>query len=122
MQSRVQTAVLASACILLGANLWRPASAASRQPDVSDVVRARRIELLDDQGRPRATLKVEENGETLLRLFDARGTIRVKLGAGSDGSGLILMNEDTQPAVHILARDTTSISLSAKDKSKRIEP
>jgi hypothetical protein len=35
---------------------------------------------------------------------DASGTIRVKLGAGNGGSGLILLDETTEPGVQIIPR------------------
>ena len=77
-----------------------------------DVIRARALELVDERGRVRAQLNVESSGEVVLRLRDSAGTIRVKLGAGDDGSGLLLANEQTEPGVHILAnRRATSITL-----------
>ena len=36
------------------------------------------------------------------------GTVRVKLGAGKDGSGLLLANDANEPGVHILAKDSGS--------------
>ena len=40
--------------------------------------------------------------------MDAEGTIRVKLGADRDGSGLLLANEATEPGIHLLAGKTGS--------------
>ena len=51
----------------------------------------------------RARLNVEANGEVVFRLLDETGTIRVKLGAGSDGSGLLLANDATEPGIHMVA-------------------
>jgi|SRR5687767_4635594 hypothetical protein len=79
---------------------------------VPDVIRVRALELVDERGRVRAQLDVEASGEVVLRLRDSTGTIRVKLGAGHDGSGLLLANERTEPGVHILANQrATSITL-----------
>lgn len=91
---------------------------------VAEVLRARTIELVDDKGQARAQLKVESDGEVVFRLRDSRGTIRVKLSASEDGSGLVLLNDETEPAVHALARrDGTTITLTEKGKQKRvIEP
>ncbi len=124
MNSRLIRALLCVIGMLLVANLLRPATAQTKSPATPDVLRAQMIELVDAAGRRRASLKVEADGETLLRLFDERGTIRVKLGAGLDGSGLILMDNNTEPAVHVLARgDAASIALSAPKKAPRvIEP
>jgi hypothetical protein len=53
-------------------------------------IRARSIELVDDKGQSRALLSVETNGETVFRLRDAEGTIRVKLGAENTKSKLAI--------------------------------
>ena len=67
------------------------------------VLRGSALELVDQQGRIRGRLSIEPQGEVVFRLFDQRGTIRVKLGAGADGSGLLLANDATEPGVHLLA-------------------
>ena len=85
---------------LLGALAVGQANAA---PDVAPVVRARLIELVDARGQVRAQLKTEDSGEVVMRLRDQTGAIRVKLGAGEHGSGLLLNNEKTEPGVHMLA-------------------
>ncbi|HUP25871.1 MAG TPA: hypothetical protein VNB06_23385 [Thermoanaerobaculia bacterium] len=82
-------------------------------PAAPDVLRARAIELVDVRGQVRAQLDVEESGEVVFRLRDASGTIRVKIGAAEDGSGLLLLDEKTEPGVHLLAKsDGTSFTLS----------
>jgi hypothetical protein len=79
------------------------------------------LELVDERGQVRASLKVEPGGEAIFRLADAKGTIRVKLGASEDGSGLILMDGRTEPAVHLLAAPTgTTVTLAEKGKEKRV--
>jgi hypothetical protein len=84
------------------------------------IVRARAIELVDDRGLVRAQLDVEATGEVVLRLRDASGTIRVKLGASEEGSGLVLLDETTEPGVHLLAkRAGTSVTV-AKGKQHHI--
>jgi hypothetical protein len=70
----------------------------------SPILRGRVIELVDDRGQVRSRLNVEPSGEVVLRLIDQNGTIRVKLGAGEDGSGLVLLDEATEPAIHMIAR------------------
>jgi len=85
------------------------------------VVRAKTIELVDDHGLVRASLKVEPGGEVVFRLTDQTGTIRVKLGAGTDGSGLLLANDATEPGFHALAVSKgTSLRLRNKDGSERL--
>ncbi|OHB82241.1 MAG: hypothetical protein A2V98_19505 [Planctomycetes bacterium RBG_16_64_12] len=73
---------------------------------VTPIVRARAFELVDGRGQVRSRLNVEPNDEVVLRLLDRNGTIRVKLGAAEDGSGLVLLDEATEPAIHIIARRT----------------
>ena len=64
----------------------------------------------------------------MLRLLDRNDTIRVKLGADEGGSGLPLLDEVTEPGVHMIARrsgisvrpTTTSLTLRAADGRERI--
>jgi hypothetical protein len=93
-------------------------------PGPGEVLRGSALELVDDGGRIRARLNVEPSGEVVLRLLDRRGTIRVKLGAGEDGSGLLLANDATEPGVHLLAKaDGSSIRVANKDgRERRLAP
>lgn len=80
------------------------------------LLRAQAIELVDQRGQVRAALTVEANGETVFRLRDAKGTIRVKLGASEDGSALLLIDGTTEPGAHILSRRTaTTFTLRGQD-------
>ncbi len=67
---------------------------------------------------------MESNGEVVFRLRDAQGTVRVKMGASEEGSGLLLINHLTEPGVHILAdQNGTSLTLTEQGGAKRvIEP
>jgi hypothetical protein len=86
-----------------------------------ETVRARAIELVDQQGRVRAQLNVEPNGEAVFRLRDAKGEIRVKLGADGEGSGLILLDGATEPRIHMLAKDSgISVTLTNKGGQRRV--
>lgn len=94
----------------------------------TSILRGRALELVDDRGQIRSRLNVESSGEVVLRLLDQNGTIRVKLGAGEDGSGLLLADEETEPGVHIIARragtserpTTTSITLRGAEGQERV--
>jgi hypothetical protein len=79
---------------------------------------------VDEAGKVRASLKIEEGGETVFRIMDETGTIRVKIGGSKDGSGLVLLDDATNPGIHALAKTTgTTLSLVGKDgKKKQIEP
>jgi hypothetical protein len=78
------------------------------------VLRGRALEITDDEGRTRASIKVYPasvlpDGTTypetvLLRLINSQGTPNVKLAATEDGSGLVLSGEANPTHVQILAR------------------
>jgi hypothetical protein len=57
--------------------------------------------LVDERGQVRARLSTESTGEVVLRLLDQQGTIRVKLGASTDGSGVVLANDATDVGLRI---------------------
>jgi len=90
------------------------------------VLRGRALEITDDEGRTRATIKVYPpsvlpDGTTypetvLLRLINSQGTPNVKLATTEDGSALVLSGEANPTHVQILARGTTT-SLKLTDKS-----
>jgi hypothetical protein len=99
-------------------------------PGVPSVLRAHTLELIDDHGQVRSRLAVEPEGEVVLRLFGENGTIRVKLGASEAGSGLLLTDEATEPAVHLVARAaattarpaTTGITVRKNGQEKAFKP
>jgi hypothetical protein len=87
---------------------------------VPDTVRARAIELVDERGQVRAQIDVEPSGEAVFRLRDSSGQIRVKLGASGDGSGLLLLDASTEPAIHMLAKNReTSVTLAGQNGRRR---
>jgi hypothetical protein len=90
------------------------------------VLRGRALEITDDEGRTRASIKVHPtsvlpDGTTypetvLLRLINSQGTPNVKLAATEDGSGLVLSGEANPTHVQILARGpTVSLKLTNMD-------
>jgi hypothetical protein len=86
----------------------------------ADVIQTQKFELVDDKGKVRASITIEESGETVLRLKDENGNIRVKLGASKDGSGIVLLDDDTNPGIHGLAKkDGVKLILFGKDGSKK---
>ncbi len=90
-----------------------------KTPETVPVLRAQLIELVDAKGQVRAQLKVEENGETLFRMKDAQGTIRVKLAAGGDGSGLVLLDDKTEVGIHAIAKGKGSFLTVANQNGKK---
>lgn len=105
-----------------------PPGSTSPAPTVAPILRGRAPELVDDRGLVRSRLHVEADGEVVLRLFDRHGTVRVKLGAGEDGSGLLLLDGAAAPGVHMVARrmgpadrpTATSITLTGADGQRRV--
>jgi hypothetical protein len=119
--------------LVLMSVLFRANSAAT--PDLPLVLRIRGLELVDDQGRVRAMLKVfpaEPNlkmpdGTTgypetvLLRLINSKGAPNVKIAATEDGSAVSLGGESNPTYVQILARGSnTSLTLVNKDGRKQV--
>src|SRR5688572_29137858 len=95
---------------------------------VTPILRGHALELVDDRGQVRSRLNVEPTGEVVLRLLDKNGTIRVKLGASEGGSWLVLADEVTEPALHLIARrtgtaerpTTTSITWRGTDDQQQV--
>jgi hypothetical protein len=73
--------------------------------NVAPILRAGALEIVDERGVMRARLGVKGSGVIELDLFDPKGTIRVKLGAGEDGSGLVLGDGTAPLPIHLLARN-----------------
>ena len=118
---RVAVALLCANLVLL-LGVWLLGRSAGAQA-VPSVLRARAIELVDDRGLVRAQLDVESSGEVVFRLRDASGTIRVKVGASEEGSGLVLLDEATEPGIHMLAkRGGTSLTLAKGKQQHTIKP
>src|SRR5438046_9944394 len=114
---RLAIALTAINLVLLLLNLVQARSITART--VTPILRARALELVDEHNVVRVRLNVKESE---LNLFDKNGIIRAKLGAGEDGSGLVLSEGGTDPSrgyIQIIARQirtpdkpaTTSITL-----------
>ena len=107
-----------------------PPLASGAEAQEVPVLRTRRLEIVDERGQIRSRLNVESDGEVVLRMADRNGTIRVKLGADDGGSGLLLLDEATEPGVHLMARrtgtearrTTTSLTLRAGSQQRVIGP
>jgi len=85
-----------------------------------DKITVREFEMLDQNGKKRASIKVELDGEVVFRMMDDTGTIRVKMGAGEDGSGLVLLDHHTNPGIHALAtKKGSSFTVIGQDGKKR---
>jgi len=113
MKQHLSPILLVLACAAVGL-------LASRTPnDTFDKISVREFELVDEKGKVRASIKVEENDEIVFRLKDQNGAIRVKLGADENGSGLILLDSDTNPGIHALAKKGASLTVTDKEGKKK---
>lgn len=101
-----------------------PIAQAHSGAEISEVARTKLIEIVDGKGQVVAQLHSSEDGGGQLRLRSSSGAVRVKLGSTADGSGLILMDNDSEPAiVHSVGRSGTSLTLAQKGKNRRtLEP
>ena len=108
MKLRTLTVTLAVLNLLLLVSSF----AQARSGDVQsvDTVRARHFELVDNVGQVRYRLNVESDGEVVLRLLDQSGTIRVKLGAGRSGSGLVIVVKVTGVVIATCAGPTGNVT------------
>jgi hypothetical protein len=103
--------------------------------DVAPVLRGRALEIVDDNGRLRASITIMPadpsfkmpDGTTgypetvLLRLITSKGRPNVKIAATELGSGQLLGGESDPAYVQILAEGTrTSLKLSNKDGQEQV--
>jgi hypothetical protein len=94
--------------------------ASTSQQQTFDKITVSEFELVDKNGKQRVSIKVEPDGEVLFRLRDENGTIRVKMGAGEGGSGLLLLDHDTNPGIHALAKKSgATLTVTDKDGKKK---
>lgn len=97
----------------------------------SDVLRGRALEIIDDHGRVRASIKLHEAGtfkptgkklpETvMLRLIDSEGRPEVKIGASVEGSGLSLVGSSDSTQLLLLADSSSSMRLKNRSGQERV--
>ena len=114
-------------------SVWFHANSATT-PEIASVLRAQALEIVDSQGRIRASIMVQPadpgaktaNGKTysdtvILRLVDPNGRPEVKLGASEKGSGLALLGETDSTSVVLKAEGAESTAkLTNKSGQKKI--
>ena len=118
---------------LLGYQLVPPRSAGAATADVPAVLRGRALEIVDAQGKIRASLtvipedpKVMWKGKpypetVLLRLISPDGRPNVKLGASQMGAALLIGGESNPTYVQVLAEGGEStVKLINKDGAERL--
>ena len=126
---RINRFALALTAINLLATLafWSQLQVAGAQA-VPDLVRAKGLEIVDDRGIVRAQILVQpDDGGVLFRLIDQQRKPLVKLGAGADGSGLMLTGDPARQdwsGIQVLARPggSTMRLLNRDGKERVIKP
>lgn len=103
--------------------------------EIAPVIRAHALEIVDENGRVRAMIRVfpadpaakMPDGTTgypetvLLRLIDSKGAPNVKIAAMDDGSAVSLGGESNPTHVQVLARGaSTSLKLVNKDGQQQL--
>jgi hypothetical protein len=102
---------------------------------VAPVLRGRELEIVDEQGRVRASIKVHPEDRTfkmpdgktgypetvMFRLIDSKGRPEVKLGASEQGGGLGLVGvSDTTHVILQAEGADSSLKLTNKDGRQQI--
>jgi hypothetical protein len=119
--------------VLLGYQVVQPRLAGASTADVPAVLRGRALEIVDAQGKTRASItvipedpKVIWQGKpypetVLLRLMSPEGKPNVKLGASKRGAGLVIGGELNPTYVQVLAEGGEStLKLINKEGTERV--
>ncbi len=103
----------AIAVIATGAGVTDEAPTSNAPTATFSTVRTERLDVVDRSGAVRAQIQMEDGAEggIVLRLRDEQGQIRVKLGATGTGSGLVLLDDQTEVGVHLVAGADTRIAI-----------
>ena len=130
---RLLTVLTAVNLGLLAYQAVKPSLARASTADIPAVLRARSLEIVDAQGRIRASLtvipedpKVIWKGKpypetVLLRLISAEGRPNVKLGASQMGAGLLIGGAADPTHIQVLAEGGESVlKLINKDGTERL--
>lgn len=130
---RIAIGLTALNLVVLAYVLFRAGPVASAE--IAPVLRAHALEIVDENGRVRAMIRVfpadpavkMPDGTTgypetvLLRLIDSKGAPNVKIAATEDGSAVSLGGESNPTNVQILARGaSTSLKLVNKDGQQQV--
>ena len=134
MKSRQIIIVLVMINLACMAFVFAQGKSTPTDSSVAPIVRARALELVDDQGRVRAELKVlpaqpdfkMPDGsvgypETVqLRLITSKGGPNVKLAATEDGSGLVLGGEKGYVQILSRSKEEPFVKIVTKDGKEQV--
>lgn len=136
---KLQRILIAATVLNLGLTIFLLSQIRRAEADsVAPVLRGRQLEIVDEQGRVRASIKLHEADpkykwpdgrigypETVMfRLVDQNGRPEVKLGASEKGGGLGLIGEtDTTQLIMKAEGAEASVKVANKDgKQQLIKP
>lgn len=129
---KMQKLVIALTVINLGLLLFglSQIQRAGAAQDIPSVLRGRALEIVDDQGRVRASIKLHPAGtvngkpypETVMvRLIDPNGRPSVKLGGSAQDAGLGLSGNSDPTYITLKAEGTeTSLKMTNRDGRQRL--
>ena len=120
-QTRMLLSLTVVNLALLAWTLLAPSQAAVAQGSPG-VLRGTSLEIVDPQGRVRASIKLQAE-TVMLRLIDQHGRPEVKIGASAEGGGLSLVGASDQTQVLLLTeRGVGAIKLASRESSRTITP
>jgi hypothetical protein len=133
MKTQRLAIILAAANLILLAFLLARLSHAQTQA-AAPVLRAHALEIVDEQGRVRASIKVQPpdpavrrpdgslHAETvMLRLIDPHGRPAVKIGASVDGAGLGLLGRTDNVGALLKAEGADSVLRLSNGDGKQLQ-
>jgi hypothetical protein len=138
MKERLTQTLLTAVIVLLVVHLFRgttlPPAQAGVGEKVPDVLRGRSLEIVDDKGRVRASIKLHPanakvtmpNGKTqaetvILRLIDQNGRPSVKLSCSVHGAGLYVGGESDPTYARIMSDlGVSTVTLINKDGQQKV--
>jgi hypothetical protein len=126
----IVTLTVANVAVAVSAHL----GAASAR-DAPEVIRARALEIVDERGNVRASIKLQPAGRShpdgasypetvILRLIDRNGRPEVKIAASERGAGLSFVGDSDETRVLLHAEGSrAALRLASRDGAQRlIEP
>ena len=128
---RLLFALTALNLVLLLFILFSSTVPALASTSVSPVLRGRALEIVDDRGRVRASIKLhpahtfEPTGKrypetVMLRLIDPNGRPEIKIGASVEGGGLSLVGVSDSTQVLLLADSSSLVRLKNRSGQERV--
>jgi hypothetical protein len=108
MENQMNTQRLAIGLTVLNLGLLSCSLVPSTTAQTQDVIRTSRLEIVDERGVVRGRFGFKGADTVELDMFDRSGIIRIKFGAGDDGTGLVMGDGTAPTSIHLLARNTPS--------------